>query len=269
MSKYLVKFISDDIEPPYKNPTNSTIKIGTFNHYRNIECDIRQDREEGQRGLDLILKRPCKKLDELIEKEEAYGGYSADVIDANGFFTCEYHLQIHEHLYEFNTWIFCCSIIDDLKQIDSLKERFNSSHYYFIPDLDSFILKIQKALSEDLKKQPLLPDDVPRVVYPVDGNFFIDGYKDIVKYTDESTNYVRTECETLSEYINSKRSRALDRALWFKKQNRFKEDSEFRIIFYACNKRGEGAETYSTNDDYLILPVDLTGSVSKKALPIK
>ena len=154
-------------------------------------------------------------------------------------------------------------------EIEFLKTRFNSSHYYFISDLDSFIFKIQKALSEDLKRQPLLSTDVPRVVYPAGGNVFIYGCKDIVKYTDDSTNYIRTECETLSEYINSKRSRALDRALWFKKQKRFKEDSEFRIIFYACNKRGEGAETYTTNDDYLILPVDLTGSISKKALPIE
>ena len=269
MSKYLVKFIPDDVEPPYCDPANSTIKIGTFNHYRNIECDIRRDRQEGQRGLDLILKRPCEKLDELIEKGETYGGYSADIVDENGFFTCEYHLQVHEHLYEFNTWIFCCSIIDDLSEIEFLKTRFNSSHYYFISDLDSFIFKIHKALSEDLKRQPLLSTDVPRVVYPAGGNVFIYGCKDIVKYTDDSTNYIRTECETLSEYINSKRSRALDRALWFKKQKRFKEDSEFRIIFYACNKRGEGAETYTTRDDHLILPVDLTGSISKKALPIE
>jgi len=268
MAKYLVKFIPDDVEPPYNNPKKSTIKIGTFHHYRDIECDIRQDREEGQRGLDLIIKRPCEKLDELIEKEEAYGSYSTDVIDENGSFTCEYHLQIHEHLYEFNTWVFCCSVVDDLKQIDPLKKRFNSSGYYFISDLDSFILKIQKALSDNLKKQPFLPNGLPRVVYPVGGNVYIDGYKDIVKYTDESTNYIRTESETLSKYINSKRNRALDRALWFKKQNRFKEDNEFRIIFYACNKRGESAEMYSTNDDYLIVPLDLTDSVTKKAIPI-
>ncbi len=54
MSRYLVKFIPDDVKAPYANPSKSTIKIGTFNHYRNIECDIRRDREEGQRGLDLL-----------------------------------------------------------------------------------------------------------------------------------------------------------------------------------------------------------------------
>lgn len=100
--------------------------------------------EKKQEEILILFLNGHVKNYELIEKEEAYGGYCADVIDENEFFTCEYHLQIHEHLYEFNTWVFCCSIIDDLKQIDSLKKRFNSSHHYFISDLDAFIIKFRK-----------------------------------------------------------------------------------------------------------------------------
>jgi len=267
MPKYLVKFLPDDVELPYNNPTKSTIKIGTFNHYRNIECNVRKDREEGQRGLDLIIKRPCEKLDELIERDEIYGGYSPDVVDEQGAFTCEFHIQEHEHLYDFNSWVFCCSVIDDLKQIEKLKKYFNCSHYYFISDLDLFIQKIQQALSVDLQRQPLTGGS-PRIVYPANGTVHIDGYKDIVEYTDESSKYTVLEVETLSEFINSKRNRVLNRKLWFQKHNRFQEESEFRFIFYACNRRGEDAEIYTTKDDYLILPVDLTGSISKEPSPI-
>jgi hypothetical protein len=113
-------------------------------------------------------------------------------------------------------------------------------------------------------KKPLNPQR--RVIFPDGGNVFIDGYKDLVTYSD-NTKYTQAKAETLSEFIAAQ-SRILNRSLWFTKHIRFREETEFRVIFYACNKRGETAELYTTTDDYLILSADLTGIVSKEPIAI-
>lgn len=53
---YLVKFLPDDVTPPFTNPAKATVKLGTFKHYRAIEDAARRDQEEGQRGLDLLMR---------------------------------------------------------------------------------------------------------------------------------------------------------------------------------------------------------------------
>ena len=183
MSRYIVKFLPKDISSPCLDPANATIKVGTFHHYRNIEDPTRCDREEGQRGLDLLVRKPSPRLDALIESELTAPQYDKNQIDNDGFFTFEYHILIHEHLYEFNSWVFCCSHIESLAEIDELKNNFESDKYYFITDFDSFVSRTQRAIASDLKKSPYLNDGSFRIVHKGLNNVFLDGYKDLVTYT--------------------------------------------------------------------------------------
>jgi len=68
MPKYLVRFTSKEYYPNFKDLSKYGIKIGTFHHFRKIQDKVRQDQEEGQRGLHLTIKKPCEKLDECIKR---------------------------------------------------------------------------------------------------------------------------------------------------------------------------------------------------------
>ena len=76
---------------------------------------------------------------------------------------------------------------------------------------------------------------------------------------------LKYETETLEEYLETK-FRQVSKDKWFSKPKKFSPESEFRVVFYGCEQRGEGP-IYMTRDDHNILEVDLTGFVSDN--PIK
>jgi len=262
---YLVKFLPENVPPPYLAPERATLKIGTFKHYREIEDETRRDAEEGQRGLDLTIRRPSKRLDELIAGSPYAPQYPKDQINVDGTFNFEYHILDHEHLYNFNAWVFCCSIIDDLKDIEPLKKRFNAKHHYFITNIDTLIQRTQRALAADLKTRPCHAFGGARVIYPTGGNVYLDGYKNSVTYSHNESKYTTITCDSLEEFFEN-HARALSIDLWFRKSKRFfEEEKEFRFIFYACEKRG--GQIYTTTDDSIILQVNLEDIVSGHATP--
>ena len=141
MSKYLIKFINTKYMPDFNDLNEYSIQIGSFDYYRQIEDEKRKDYGEGQRGLHLIVKKPCEKLDNLII-ENGYGHYKPEDIDENGSFKPQYNLNISDHLLEYNTYLLSCSMIDNLSQISALQEKFACENYYFITDIDLYINSI-------------------------------------------------------------------------------------------------------------------------------
>lgn len=265
MPKYLVRFTSKKYYPDFNQLSKYKIKLGTFHHYRKIEDEIRRDREEGQRGLDLIIKKPCKKLDELIEKETpGFFKYDSSLLNEKGEFITETHIMVHDHLYEFNSWMFCCSIIEDLSLIPKLEEYFECDSHYFITDLDGFVLSTQKALSKSLQNNRFDEDGKPIVLHGDEPNVWIDGFKNYVKYGIRN-GYQKDTVNTLTEFMHSQKFRAINMDLWFHKPKRFDFESEFRIVLYPTAGREEKM-IFNINDDSRLVKCDLTGCISRKPI---
>jgi hypothetical protein len=263
---YLVKFLPEDVKPPFLEPKSATLKIGTFKHYRNIEDETRRDREEGQRGLDLTVRKTSKRLEELIKSSPYAPKYPKDQVNEDGTFKFEYHILDHDHLYDFNAWVFCCSIIENLEDIEIIKKRFNAKHHFFITDLDALIYKIQCALALNLQKMPFDSSGNPRIDYPENGKVFLDGHKNLVTYSSVPTKYTALTLDTLEEFYE-KHARKISMSKMCTKSKSFEGDKEFRIIFFACENRG--GNIYNTIDDHVILKIDLTDIISSEAIPLK
>jgi len=261
MPKYLVRFTIKKYYPNFANLSSYTIKLGTFHHYRNIEDKIRQDKEEGQRGLDLIIKKPCGKLDEFIEKGiPGFFQYDNTKLNENGEFNAETHILVHDHLYEYNSWVFCCSIIEDLSLIPKLEEYFECDSHYFISDLDGFILSTQKSLSESLKANRFDQNGKSIIEHGKEPNVWVDGYKNYVEY-GKKDGYQNLTANTLTEFMNSSKYRELNRNIWFNKPKRFEIESEFRIVLYPTAGREE-KKIFNINDDFRLLECDFTNCLS-------
>ncbi|MFS4493891.1 hypothetical protein [Maribacter sp. 2308TA10-17] len=265
MPKYLVRFTTKKYFPNFDDLTQYTIKLGTFHHYRNIEDKIRQDREEGQRGLDLIIKKPCDKLINGIETGEIiFGQYDESLLNDEGEFIAETHILYHEHLYEFNSWMFCCSIIEDLSLIPKLKEYFECDSHYFINDLDGFVLATQNALAASLKENRVDKKGKPFILHGKEPNVWIDGFKNPVKYGIRN-GYQKETVDTLTEFTNSPKSRALNMGIWFHKPKRFEFESEFRFVLYPTAGRNE-KKIFNINDDSRLIECDLTNCISTEPI---
>lgn len=259
MPKYIVKFLKSKYLPDFNNLAKYQLKLGSFFYYREIEDSKLRDPAEGQRGLDLILRKPSKGLDELIE-QNGYGHYTPESLDTNGYFKPEYHLLVHEHMNEYNTWIFCCSIIDNLNEIEEIKENFGCDKHYFISDINAFINSIQKSLAKDLKSNPYTSSGGLRIIHEQKEPIFLDGWKNPVTYKNDS-KYMKFTYETLEDFLNHKDSRAIDQSLWFIKPTKFYTEKEFRFILYPSEKR-PGTKRFSINEKSCLLDVDLTECIS-------
>lgn len=151
--KYYVKFVKSKYLPDFTDDNalqNYKINLGTFHYYRDTEDQQRKDTSEGQRGLHLKLKRPCDKLIELSKTEPALPDPRAN-LDANGNFIADYFILAHDHLAEYNAYVFCVSAIDDLDELETLKDRFKCDSYYFLSDVDGYFKSIARSLGIHLK----------------------------------------------------------------------------------------------------------------------
>lgn len=98
---------------------------------------------------------------------------------------------------------------------------------------------------------------------------FIEG-KELVDKVNANGDYVKFHAahpDTLptAEEFFENHARSLSMNLLCTKSKRFAEEKEFRVIFYACEKRG--GPIYKTTDDFVILQADLTAIVSQDAIP--
>lgn len=174
----------------------------------------------------------------------------------------------HEHLLDFNAWIFCLSLIDELSEIKILKERFECDSCYFISDYDLFEKRIQMALAENLKAQPKTLTGKDRIFprYPSNESIYIDGWRQPVEYGN-ADKYMRFEFETLSEFYESGSYVQVERSFWFRKSKLYEVEKEFRLCFYASGERASRQIMYSTIDNFCDLNVDLEDCISLKPVP--
>ncbi len=268
MARYLVKFVENKYMPDFKNLNNYSIRIGSFLDYKKTEDLKRQDRSEGQRGLQLTIKRPCSKLDDFIAKGDLLmPEYTQKELDDKGNFIPEVHIIDHEHLEDFNAWIFCCSIVDNIEDIEKIKNKFNADDYYFISDIDKFINTIQHSLSKNLQNYPNNKNNKPRIQFPKGNNIYMDGYKNIVTYSADS-KYMNFTSNTLTEYLASKNTRTINMQLWFNKGVKFQEEKEFRFILSPSSKRDEGL-LYNIDEMSCLLNVNLNDCISQVPVDIE
>ena len=268
MAKYLVKFVEKQYLPNFQKLDSYSIRLGSFLDYKKTEDLKRQDKSEGQRGLNLTIQKPCNKLDELIKEDKLLmPKYTEKELDKNGNFIPKVTIFDHEHLDDFNAWIFCCSIVDNLEDIEKIKNKFNADSYYFISDINKFFNAIQKSLVKNLQDYPNNKNHQPRIQYPNGDNIYLDGFNNIVLYNNDS-KYMDFNYDTLTDYIASKDSRTIDKNLWFKKGINFKDEKEFRFILYPTSGRTENKH-YNINEIWCFLNVDLNECISKTPIDIE
>ena len=268
MAKYLVKFVDNQYLPNFEELDNYSIRLGSFLDYKKTEDLKRQDKSEGQRGLHLTIKRPCKKLDELIKENKVLmPEYTDKELDENGDFIPKVTMFDHEHLDDFNTWIFCCSIVEDLKDIEKIKNKFNADSYYFISDIDKFSNALQKSLVKNLQDYPNNQNEKPRIQYPNGDNIYMDGFYSIVTYKNDS-KYMNFTYNTLEDYLASKDNRTIDKNLWLRKGEKFKDEKEFRFMLYPTSGRTE-SKHYNIDEECCFLNVNLNECISKTPIDIE
>ncbi|MDD9723320.1 hypothetical protein PVW51_21670 [Sulfitobacter sp. PR48] len=261
---YLVKFVSEaKYKPNALTCSNFNLKLGTFHHYRSIEDEKFRDIQEGQIGREIVVQRPCQKLEELASNPRSGIDLNPENLDEEGNFVARTALLVHEHLAEFNAWVFCCSLVENLDEIPEIQQRFEAKDYFFITNPERFSSQLLRSLGADLQQNFFLPDGRPRIdKFKFENALLLDGFHSNVAYDSEtqwmSTAYVDTLTEFLSEQV-----RELDRSIWFRKQQKFCVEKEFRWVFYPSRGRATGHESYySVNDDYRILRTDVCGSTS-------
>ena len=264
MPKYLVKFVDSKYLPDFADLEEYVIQLGSFKYYREIEDKKRNDVSEGQKGLHLVIKKPCSKLDEVI-KTNGYGHYSPEDIDAEGNFKMTYNLIVHEHLADYNAWIFSCSFLEDLNDIPKLQKKFECDSYYFISNVDGFTNVVQRSLAEDLKIKPNMISGEPRVKHPSTEGVYIDGWKKRINYVNKS-KFMHFTCDTLEEFLKHN-SRVVDQKFWFQKPELFLKEKEFRFIYFPAGNRGTN-KRFTINEDRCLLTVDLTDCISNEPVDL-
>ena len=191
-----------------------------------------------------------------------FGQYDESLLNESGEFKAETHIMVHDHMYEFNSWMFCFSIIEDLSMIPKLEEYFECNAHYFITDLDGFVLATQNALAESIKNNRYDKDGNPLIIHGNEPNVWIDGFKNHVKY-GEKGGYQTKTANTLTEFLNSPKSRAINLDVWFHKPKRFEFESEFRIVLYPTAGRQE-KKIFNINENWRLLKCNFTDCLSAK-----
>jgi hypothetical protein len=267
MAKYLVKFVNKKHMPDFDNLGDYSIRLGSFLDYKKTEDLKRQDRSEGQRGLHLTIKRPCEKLAEFIKEEKILAPeYTSNELDEEGNFIPEVNILSHEHLDNFNAWIFCCSIIDDLNDIEDICNKFNADSYYFISDINKFINEFQSSLGKNLQQCPNNKKVMPRVKYHKSKKVYLDGFYSPVNYSNDS-KYMNFTYNTLEDFLASEDNRTIDKKLWFRKAKKFEDEKEFRFMLYPTSGRAEDAY-YNVDEESCFLNINLNGCISVTPIDI-
>ena len=200
MKKYIVKLADRKHVPDDPNLSAVPLKLGSFHHYRNIEDSQRQDVQEGQSGAHVLVRRPSPRLD-LLALEVPYIPNGRDRVDDEGKFDFKHNLVLHDHLADFNVWIYSLSAVASLAEVDSLKELFGTDSAFFITDINAFERALVNALQLDLKLSPLNEDGRKRLLVPGTQSVGLGSTKGLVTYRDDS-KWMRFEVDTLEEFFD-------------------------------------------------------------------
>jgi len=239
---YLVKFTSNE----WKNKAISGdgLKIGTTKHYREIEDEKFRDEEEG--GARIIF-RPGGEVSgsqfNRIFKHEGAKIPEALKIDLIG-------TSLQGERSQFNTYVYCCSWINDLSEIEELSERFNSDTYYSISDPTKFRNTIGQELEQVIKQNCVdnletngLSEDIIetiRVLPMLTGILYSDRQKERIVTADN---------------IDTFEPRIFDVVNFFQKPTRFEGERELRFLWPATWQLPdeEGIQGISIIEDWRIV----------------
>lgn len=233
---YFYKFLDEQYHP-LKNP-QATIRLGSFNYYRNIENSYIADRDEGM--LQYALKGVTYNTGNVANNP---------VVD--GMFVLQDGAQVKFNGINVasafpNCLIFCCSCFREAKnqkELGDLSKRLNYCSYYQIQNIHAFAEmcahKIKSNLNldklkgiEQLTLQQICGIQVGYQVSPV---VYKKGVALDVLSGDESHNSLDKQIEHL-----------------FVKNEKFSKDDEYRIVFFIVL----GNQILSFNDDYFDIPVN-------------
>lgn len=215
-------FLAKFTDQKWKNEAlnGQSIRIGSFQYYREIENEKFRDEDEGQGSVVYKSKEPLtEKVHNQIFADSSLRMGNGWTIDTGG-------VPLISEKSSFNTFIFCCSMLDSLKEIPKFKRNFEKDSVYFIKDIwkftDRISNEIHKNIIKEFKVNPSSfsfgEDKIKRLqVLPVIGK---------VTYTDESKDRIVTE-----ENSKDFNPWTFDLKTVFRKPTKFSNEKEFRFIW--------------------------------------
>ena len=198
----------------------NSIRIGSFLYYREIENETFRDEDEGQGSV--VYKSNEPLTEEIHNKVFA----DSNIRLTNGWTINTGGAPLISEKSSFNTFIFCCSLLDSPKEIPEFKSKFKKERVYFIKDIWKFVDGISIKIRDKIVKEYYLNPETfsfdenklkKLQVLPVIGK---------VTYTDESKDRIVTE-----EHVESFNPFTFDLKTAFRKPARFAHEKEFRFIW--------------------------------------
>lgn len=235
---YIVKFIKSE---HYDDSVNGkSIRIGTFNYYKNIEEQHLRDDKEGAGKIaiqgnnfntDLLNKFLPKKLPEnfIIRFESGSGNLIDDL--------------------SINMFVFCTTFINDLNEIETIrKDCFpGKDKHFFIANEHLFETRCSKYILHQMKLN--LPND-PINIYCFTGK----------------VTYTGSPKETLIDYsdIDHKYKPKINLRFLFEKPTKFKIEQEYRLVWFSTNKPIEDDYSlYSINNRFCDVSIESHECISE------
>lgn len=213
-----IKFISPFWK--YKFLTEGSIRIGSFDYYKNIENQNIKDEFDGGASIVYKGKKPITEEHNALffnDRIQLTNGWS---IDTNG-------CPIIGKPSTYNTFIFCCSHFENYSEIELSQKSLGKEDYYEIFDTKKFVDIISNALLKfcyhhflqrpylidykklDLKKHLKISCVAQKVVYKDEPKYNIVTEKELDNFNPKTVN--------------------IDEL--FTKDIRYKENSEYRFIW--------------------------------------
>lgn len=241
---FLVKVIDSEWKLP--SIKGESIRIGSINYYRSHEDPRVRDESEGGGGVKAVFKTiDAEDFNKLMAYDDIKikNGVS---INANG-------CPILSGPNPFNVYVYSCSYVSQISEVNTLKDLFRRDSIYYIRDIMHFAYSaadtIKVHLNNLLIKNPGLisPESRHKVsrlnVYPVVGR---------VKYSNSPKEVIVNE-KNLDKF--DPMTFSLDHH--FQKPSEFESEKEVRVIWAASlgSIDDTDVEFISIPDDYLDLQI--------------
>ena len=198
-----------------------SIRIGTLKYYRNIENKLIRDEEEGGGRIVYDCRIPLTA--------ERFNRYFVDdnIKLAEGWSFNTSGVPLVSERSPFNAFIFCCTLVNDEKEIPKLSQAFKSNAHYYIKDIWEFADRIgDRLLKRVIREARRYPE---RISFSADQLSSLKVYPMVgkVKYSDEPK--VRAINENNLDTFNP---RLYKPEHLITKPLKFASEQEFRFIWF-------------------------------------
>ena len=179
--------------------TEGSIRIGSFDYYKNIEDEKISDKYDGGGSIVYKGKKPITEVHNNLffnDNIQLTNGWS---IDTNG-------CPIIGQPSTFNTFIFCCSHFENYLEIKLSQESLGKNDYYEVANTKTFVDIISNALLDfcyhhflqrphlidyeklDLKKHLRINCIAQKVVYTKEPKYSIVTEKELDNFNPKTVN---------------------------------------------------------------------------------